>query len=117
MAYDEHLGERVNRILTEKKVDFYEKKMFGGVAFMVDDKMCVGIVKTDLMARIGPDPYVEALKNPHVREMDFAGRPMAGYVFVEPDGVDADDDLEHWVDLSLAFNPFAKASKKKKKKT
>jgi TfoX/Sxy family transcriptional regulator of competence genes len=113
MAYDEHLAARVNRALTEKKVDFHEKKMFGGVVFMVDDKMCVGIVKTDMMARIGPDEYEAALEKPHVRPMDFSRRPMAGYVFVEPDGVDADDDLEYWVDLALAFNPLAKASKKR----
>ncbi|OJJ20355.1 RNA methyltransferase [marine bacterium AO1-C] len=114
MAYNELLGDRIRQILQQKQVAFEEKKMFGGLCFMVDQKMCVGIVKEDLMARIGPDAFEEALKKKGVRDMDFAGRPMKGYVFVEPEAMDMDTQLEYWVQLCLDFNPLAKASKKKK---
>ncbi len=116
MAYDEHLAERIQKILDEKKVNYFDKKMFGGIAFMVDEKMCVGIVKENLMARIGPDAYEEALTKHGCKEMSFTGRPMKGYVYVEPQAVDMDADLEYWVQLCLDFNPLAKSSKKKKKK-
>ena len=117
MAYDEHLAERINRVLTEKKVAFYEKKMFGGLAFMVNDKMCVGIWKDGLMARVGEEALPTALEREHAEIMTMGGRPMKGYALVGPEGLDLEDDLEHWVDLCLAFNPFAKASKKRKKKS
>jgi TfoX/Sxy family transcriptional regulator of competence genes len=116
MAYDEHFASRINRILTEKSASFSEKKMFGGIAFMVDEKMCVGIVKDNLMARVGPDAYAKALEMPYVSPMEFTGRPMEGYVYVAPDGVDSESDLEYWVDMCLAFNPFAKKAVKKKTK-
>lgn len=116
MAYDEHLGDRIIQDLKQKKVDFEAKKMMGGLCFMVDQKMCVGIVKNALMCRIGPDAYEKALENGGVRPMDFTGRPMKGYIFVEPDAIDLDDQLSYWIDLCLAFNPLAKASKKKKPK-
>jgi TfoX/Sxy family transcriptional regulator of competence genes len=116
MAYDEYLAERVLHVLQEKKVDFFEKKMFGGSCFMVDDKMCIGIVKEDLMCRIGPDAYEDALTKDGIIPMEFTGRPMAGYVFAQPTAIDSDDELAYWVQLCLDFNPLAKASKKKKKK-
>ncbi len=114
MAYDELLADRISQVLKDKNVDAKEKKMMGGLTFMVDDKMCVGIVKNNLMARIGPDNYDAALLKKGVQTMDFTGRPMKGYVFIEPKGVDMDEDLEYWVQLCLDFNPFAKSSKKKK---
>ncbi len=80
---------------------------------MVDEKMCIGIVKDHLMARVGPDVYEAALSKPGAKPLDFTGRPMKGYVFVDEDGIDKDTDLAHWVDLCLAFNPQAKSSKKK----
>ncbi len=113
--YDEHLEERIKRILDHKKVKYHAKKMMGGLTFMVDDKMCVGIVKDELMARIGPDAYVDALEKPGCKEMKFTGRPMKGYVFVEPSAIDLDEQLEYWVQLCLDFNPLAKSSKRKKK--
>ncbi len=116
MAYNEHLADRINGILREKNANFFEKKMFGGLCFMVEEKMCIGIVNEELMARIGVDRYMEALSKPGCREMNFTGRPMKGYVFVEEDAIDMDQDLEYWVQLTLDFNPFAKASKKRKKK-
>lgn len=116
MAYDLEFAERINRILSEKGADFYEKKMFGGLCFMVDDKMCVGIVKEELMARIGPDAYPEALEKNGVSEMNFTGRAMKGYVFISQEVLIDDDVLAYWLQLCLDFNPFAKASKKRKKK-
>lgn len=116
MPYDQHLADRIGRILKEKKADFFEKKMFGGLCYMVDNKMCLGIVKETLMARIGEAKYEEALQRPGCNEMDFTGRPMKGYVFVDPEGIDLDSDLEYWIQLCLDFNPMAKASKKRTKK-
>ncbi len=81
---------------------------------MVDDKMCLGVVNDDLMARVGPDNYEELLQKDGAREMDFTKRPMKGYVFVGPDGIDYEKDLEFWIDQCLAFNPIAKSSKNKK---
>lgn len=117
MAYSELLGDRVRQILQEKNIVFREMKMMGGLCFMVDEKMCVGIVKEELMARIGPDAYEAALTKDGCKEMNFTGRTMKGYVFLEADATDLDGDLSYWVQLCLDFNPLAKASKKKKKKT
>ena len=103
-------------VLQEKQVPAEEKKMMGGLCFMVDDKMCFGIVKDELMARIGPDRYEEALQKEGCKEMNFTGRAMKGYVFLEPSAVDMEDDLAYWIQLCLDFNPLAKASKKKAKK-
>ena len=100
----------------DRGVGFEDKNMMGGLCFMVDDKMCAGVVKNELMARIGPQAYEDALKKKGCKEMNFTGRSMAGYVFVESEGMDTDEDLEYWIDLCLAFNPEAKSSKKKRKK-
>lgn len=115
MAYDEFLADRIRRYFSEQGTPFEEKKMMGGLCFLVDGKMCAGVVQNRLMARIGPEAYPVALERPGCREMDFTGRPMKGYVFVEPEGLDSDEDLEHWLGLCLAFNPQAKASRKRKK--
>lgn len=114
MAYNEYLAERIQRVLNEQKILFVEKKMMGGLTFMVDDKMCVGVVKENLMARIDPEIYEEALTKKGCREMNFTGRPMKGFVFIEPEGIDLDEDLEYWVKLCVEYNPKAKSSKKKK---
>lgn len=119
MAYNEFIADRIRQIFRERKANFYEKRMMGGLCFMVDDKMCCGIhyskkKETDLlMARIGIDATEEAMKREGCQPMDFTGRPMKGFVFVTPDGFDLDKDLEYWVDVCLAFNPLAKRSKKK----
>lgn len=112
MAFNEFLADRIRLILQEKQISFLEKKMMGGLTFMVDSKMCIGIVKGNLMARINPDIYESALQKKGCKEMNFTGRPMKGYVFVEPEGVDLDDELEYWIQLCLDFNPLAKSSKK-----
>ena len=122
MAYDEFMADRVRRSFQEKNVSFHEKKMFAGLCFMVDDKMCCGVhfdkkKETDLlMARIGEEASVEAMERKGCHPMDFTGRPMKGYVFITPDGFDSDEDLAYWIQLCIDFNPLAKASKKRKKK-
>ena len=112
MAFDEHFAERIRTVLKKRKAKFEERRMMGGLCILVNEKMCVGIIKDQLMARVGPDAYKEALRKKGCREMDFAKKPMIGYVYVDPFAVDADDDLEYWVDLCLKFNPQAKSSKK-----
>ena len=82
---------------------------------MLNDKMCIGIVRDELMCRIGPDVYEQALEQPGCREMIFTGKPMKGYVFVDEQAVKSNKDLNYWLDLCLAFNKHAKSSKKKKK--
>ncbi len=104
MAYDENLADRIRNILLNKHVKFEEKKMMGGLTFMVRTKMCVGIVKEELMARIGKDNYENALEKTGCKEMKFTGRPMKGYVFLEPHAIDMDTELEYWIQLSLDFN-------------
>lgn len=122
MAYDQFTAERIDRYLSDRNVDFYPKKMFSGLCYMVDDKMCCGIhfdtkKQTDLlMARIGQEAAAKVAQRQGCHPMDFTGRPMKDYVFITPDGYDMDADLEFWLDLCLAFNPQAKASKKSRKK-
>ncbi len=113
MAYDELLSDRIKQTLNDKKVPFDEKKMFGGVAFMVDEKMCVGVIKDNLMARVDPEFHDEAITNKSCRAMDFTGRPMKGFVYIEPTGIDMDVDLSYWIDKALEYNPKAKSSKKR----
>jgi TfoX/Sxy family transcriptional regulator of competence genes len=115
MAYNETLAQRVREALvTQPKVE--EKKMMGGLTFMVNGKMCVGIVRDDLMARIDPEVYETALSKKGCREMDFTGKPMKGFVFISPEGTKRKEDLDYWIALALDFNKRAKASKKRKKK-
>ncbi len=114
MAFDENLADRIRQYFNQKKVQFIDKKMMGGLCFMVDDKMCVGIIKDTLMARIDPEIYEDVLAKKGCKEMDFTGRSMKGFVYVEPEGIDLNNDLEYWLDLTLMFNPKAKLSKKKK---
>lgn len=115
MAYNEALAQRMRETLaSQPKVE--EKKMMGGLTFMVNGKMCVGIVRDDLMARIDPEVYETALTKKGCREMDFTGKPMKGFVFISPEGTKRKDDLDYWIGLALDFNKRAKASKKRKKK-
>jgi len=112
MAYDIHLADRINQVLKRKKVAFIEKKMMGGLTYMVNEKMCVGIIKENLMVRVDPEKQDLLLKEPGCRMMDFTKRPMKGFLYVEPIGIDMDSDLEKWIQLALDFNPKAKKSKK-----
>ena len=115
MAYSEKLAGRVRDLLNGQSVE--EKKMMGGLTFMVNNKMCVGVLKDELMCRIDPEVYDEALKRKGAREMDFTNRPMKGFVFVDPDGTNSAKDLNYWVNLSLEYNKFVKPSKSRKKKS
>ena len=113
MAYDEGLADRVRKIFKTKRVQFEEKKMMGGLCFMVKGKMCVGVEKEKLMVRLDPEIYDDALTRTGCREMNFTGRPMRGFVFVEPEGVEGASALQEWLGLALEFNPRAKSSRKK----
>lgn len=113
MAYDLFLQERIELSLNKRKTPFEAKKMMGGLCYMIDDKMCIGIVKNELMARIDPEKFDELLKQKGARIMDFTKKPMKGFIFISPEGIDMDSDLEFWIAECLEFNPKAKSSKKK----
>jgi TfoX/Sxy family transcriptional regulator of competence genes len=100
MAYDERLAERIRATLRGRD-DVREQKMFGGLAFMVADRMAVGVVHDDLMVRVGADGFDNALAQPHVRPMDFTGRPAKGMVYVASAGVSTDAELARWVDRAV----------------
>ena len=121
MSYSSEFADRIRKILSSQTT-FVEKEMFGRVAFMVDDKMCVGINQDKrtgvdrLMARIDPEFYYSALKREGCREMDFAGRPMIGFVFVHPEGYANEEDLVFWIGKSLEYNRVVPVSTVKKKR-
>lgn len=114
MAYNSQLAERVANELNRKQIPFLEKKMFGGTCFMVDDKMCIGVVKDNLMVRANPNDTETLLQKDGAAPMDFTGKSMKGFLFIDENGWDADADLDFWIDVCLAYNPMAKSSKKKK---
>ena len=114
MAYDELLEQRVRQFFDAKHIKHETKRMMGGLCFMVKGKMCVGVEKNRLMARIGPEAYEDALTRKGCRPMDFTGRHMRGFVFVEREGMKPDKDLAFWLELALAYNPTAKKSARKK---
>ncbi len=119
MAFDEFTADRIRQIFKLKGVFFIEKKMMGGLCFMVDDKMCCGVLFSKkknldlIMARLGEEAYEESKNRIGCQHMDFTGRPMKGYAFVTPEGYDLDEDLEYWIQKCIDFNPLAKSSKKK----
>jgi TfoX/Sxy family transcriptional regulator of competence genes len=113
MAYNEHLAKRVRDFLSSKK-KVEEKKMMGGLTFMLNDKMCVGIMKDNLMVRIAPEVYESSLEKRGCHIMDFTGRPLKGFVLVSPEGIKSKSDFEYWINLALDFNKRAKSYKKKK---
>ncbi len=102
MAYSESVAERV-RAAFGKRPDLREQKMFGGIAFMLAGNMCVGVLGEMLMARVGPEQYGEALAQPHARPMDFTGRSMRGFVYVEPEGFADEADLRAWLARCVRF--------------
>lgn len=114
MAYDEKLAQRIrNRLSGLQLVE--EKKMMGGLTFMYNGKMCVGIIKDELMCRIDPEFHNLAIEKQGCRTMDFTNRPMRGYVLVDETGMSSTKDFDYWINLALEFNKKAKASGKKKK--
>lgn len=102
MAYDERLAERVRSFVGDTE-GVTERKMFGGLAFMLEGKVFVGILGEDLMVRVGPEAHDRALSHTHARPMDFTGRPMKGYVFVQPEGLRSDEDLGYWIRQGMDF--------------
>ena len=114
MKYNEYLADRVSQFFREKSIHFEAKKMFGGLVFMVDKKMCFGVMKDQIMARINPAIYEESLLIEGCRSMDFTKKRMKGFVYLSDDAIDMDDNLNYWLQLALDFNPLAKASKKRK---
>jgi len=102
MAYDEGLAQRIRESLGNAP-SIGEKKMFGGLCFTLNGHMMVGIVKESLMARVGEAAAFEALSRPGARPMDFTGKPMKGYLFVDPVGITEDHDLEAWIALAKNF--------------
>ena len=116
MAYNEHLAERIKQNLESRKIKYIEKKMFGGVCLMVDDKMLMGVMKEQLMARVDPEVDApKALKREGAVPMDFTGKTMKGFILVDQEAIDMEEDFDYWVSLCLKYNPKAKASKKKAK--
>lgn len=120
MPYSEFLADRVRSRLSSGGA-ILEKKMMGGLVFMVNEKMCIG-VDTDrktgddrLMVRVGKAIYDDLLARPGCREMDFTGKPMKGFLFIYPEGFDSDADLDFWVEKALAFNHDGAVASKKKR--
>ena len=113
MAYNEELAQRIREALFNvKKVK--EKEMMGGLTFMINDKMCIGIIKDEMMCRIDPTLQEEVLSKGGCRIMDFTGRPMKGYVMVDESGMKSKKNFDYFIGLCLTFNKEAKSSKKKK---
>ena len=102
MAYDEGLAQRVRELLRDR-IGVEEKKMFGGLCFMVSNHMCCGIVGETLMARVGPSNYEECLRCDHAGVMDFTGKAMKGMIYVAPEGIEDDAVLLHWLNICCEF--------------
>ncbi len=115
MAYNEKLADRTREIIAQTHNITEEKKMFGGLCFMVNDKMCVGVEQERLMVRLDPAKYDEVIEKEGCKPMDFTGKVMKGYVFVDVDALKTKKQLEYWIKLALDYNKIAKSSKKKKK--
>ena len=115
MAYNEIIANRIRERFADLD-NVEEKEMMGGLAIMYNDKMCVGVIKDDLMCRIDPDVFEVAIEKEGCRPMDFTGRKMKGYIFVDEFGMRTKKDFDYWIDLALDFNARAKSSKTKSKK-
>ena len=115
MAYNERLAERVRAELAGRR-GLAERRMFGGLAFLLDGKMCAGVLGDELIVRCGAERYAESLKSPHAREMDFTGRPMTGMVYVSPAGVSRGAALRRWIELGIAGAEAAPSSKRSRRK-
>jgi hypothetical protein len=101
MAYDEGLAQRVREIM-EERPDFLEKKLFGGLCFLLGGNMACGIVRDELIVRVGPDAYEASLIRPHVRKFDLTGKAMRGWVMVSSEGYESDEDLLAWLQKGIA---------------
>ena len=114
MAYNEKLADMTRELIAQTHKNVEEKAMFGGLCFMVNDKMCVGVEKERLMVRLDPAKYEEVIEKDECKPMDFTGKVMKGYVFVAIDALNTKKKLEYWIKLALEYNAIAKTSKKKK---
>ena len=112
MAYNEKLADRTREIISFTHKNIEEKKMFGGLCFMVNDKMCIGVEKERLMVRLDPEKYDEVIEKEGCEPMNFTGKIMKGFVFVNENVLNTKKKLEYWVNLALEYNKIAKASKK-----
>jgi len=115
MAYNEELANRTRALIAATHKNVEEKAMFGGLCFMVNDKMCVGVEQARLMVRLDPAKYEEVMEKEGCRPMDFTGKVMKGYVFVDIVALNTKTKLTYWINLALEYNKIAKPSKKKKK--
>jgi TfoX/Sxy family transcriptional regulator of competence genes len=102
MAFNEQLAERIRKQIGDGP-GITERRMFGGIAFMLNGNMICGITREDLMVRVGPDRFEEALARPGARPMDFTGRPMKGMIFVSAEGCETDGQLREWVEQTLEY--------------
>lgn len=102
MAFDEGLAQRVTELL-EEKPGFNEKKMFGGVCYLLNGNMACGVLNEDIIVRVGLERYEDSLKSPHTRKFDMTGRPMKGWIMVSPEGHESDRDLEAWIKKGVSF--------------
>jgi TfoX/Sxy family transcriptional regulator of competence genes len=114
VAYNEKLADRVRERIAETHKNIEEKKMFGGLCFMVNDKMCVGVEMERLMLRVDPENYEALLEKEGCTPMDFTGKPMKGYIFVDVSVLKTKKQIDYWIGLALEYNKKAKPSKKKK---
>jgi TfoX/Sxy family transcriptional regulator of competence genes len=115
MAYNEKLASRTREIIAATHKNVEEKAMFGGLCFMVNKKMCVGVEQERLMVRLDPARYEEVMEKEGCRPMDFTGKVMKGFVFVDIEALNNKAKLAYWINLALEYNKIAKPSKKKKK--
>src|ERR1700709_2917416 len=111
MAYNEKLADRVREALVEVP-DVEEKKMFRGITFMVDDKMCISVSGDELMLRLDPDMTEQLAEENGTRPMVHGGKHMKGFIYISPERFRTEKDFDHWIKLALDFNPRAKVSKK-----
>ena len=114
MAYNEKLANRIRERFAELH-PVEEKEMMGGLTFMYNGKMCVGVIKDELMCRIDPNLHDESVEKNGCRTMDFTKRPMIGYIMIDENGMKTQADFDYWINLALDFNDKAKSSKKSKK--
>jgi TfoX/Sxy family transcriptional regulator of competence genes len=117
MAYNEKLAARIREIIAETHRNVEEKKMFAGLCFMVNDKMCVGVHEDRIMVRLDPAIFDEVIEKEGCEPMNFTGKVMRGFVFVNDEVLKTRKQLDYWVQLGLAFNRHAKSSKKPAKKS
>jgi TfoX/Sxy family transcriptional regulator of competence genes len=115
MAYNEELSIRIKKLLIDQNENFVEKKMFGGLAFMINDKMCIGVVKDQIMLRVMDEVYETLLDVNGVNPMDFSGKIMKGFLFIDPEAFQTNKNLLRWINFGLEFAEKGVVKSKKKK--